>query len=561
MSIVKSLPTKDLKALVKAAGTDSKGLRKPALLAELTQLSEKKLNKLLVKAGIAVQASVEGSKDNGEEADKQPKPSKKEKVAKEPKQTKKELAAAAAPFFDPYVALDDDLTALEKQFDFAAMSLDKDEARISTGMLQYDLILGGGLVGGGWYTFFGPEQSCKSTTAMTVLAAIMKFTSFKGRGFLFDYEGSTDATYVENIMKAMGVQGDISDVFGLRDNEGEYSKVPRVRMYAPQSGEAFFDYVHKLIKKLPDKIKMGSEYYFVYKNTRENQQLCKGQYDKKYFKKYNKFKLLAENGDPQAIVLCDSFPAMLPAAQDEDEDSNALALQARMFSDGIKRVKGSFRRKRLIVLGVNQLRLKPMVKYGTPEYEPCGEALKFFSDVRLRNSGVSIPHGKGQLEEEPSIIVSGGTDQYRYIKTKAHKNKLSTPYLDATTRLCIKNANGDATGFCPTWDTYNYLLSTGQVQGNRAKMKFSEDMKMPLAGVKALTWMEFKMLIEGTPKEIKKLCKDLGVKPVRLRSWAFKQCGSGKGPALHHDYMRRKSIAKNSKVKKADDSDSSDEFD
>lgn len=870
MSIVASLPTKDLRLLVKTEGTETKGLKKADLEKILNGLKEKKLTKLMKEAGVEAPAVPE------------------------------------VPAFDAYASLDDDLNSLEKQFDFASMSLDKNESRISTGMLQYDLILGGGLVGGGWYTFFGPEQSCKSTTAMTVLAAIMKNQNFKGRGFLFDYEGSTDATYVENIMKAMGVKGDITDVFGLRDNEGEYMKLPRVRMYAPQSGEAFFDYVHKLIKKLPDKIKIGDGYYFVYDNTRENQKLCKGLYDKKYFKKYNKFKIAAEDGNPQAIILCDSFPAMLPEASDNDEDSNALALQARMFSDGMKRVKGAFRRKRLIVLGVNQLRLRPMVKYGclhgsvkvpmvdgrtltmrqivdgniegevwsyneqtkeieakrimdwhyngeveqksdwvkirsrcntqggfatvtvtqdhevltqhgwtkakdlvvgdtvytryestlngtlgefmsgvlsadsalvkdcatkahfrlrdeqnreyrdwkaeklqafdftewdgnclastrtfelsvqknlnadrdptkfkhtalslavmymddgtfddgirqrasisykrfkddkskmqeiadiyrefgmdpnitsdgslqftkddsallfelistfvpecmryklpsemhshfeefdlqytpasksagmeivelgegtdtqmrntgkydisvkdnknylvggaengiivhnSPEYEPCGEALKFFSDVRLRNSPVSIPHGKGQLEEEPSIIVDGGTDQYRYIKTKAHKNKLSTPYLDATTRLCIKNANGDATGFCHTWDTYQYLLATGQVGGNRAKMKFDKDLKMPLAGVKGLTWMEFKMLVEGTGAEIKKLCKDLGIKPVKIRQWAFKQCASGKGPRLHHDHMRSKSIVKNNKSKASDSSDSSDEFD
>lgn len=524
-AIVKSLSATDLRVAVKTADLYEKGMKKADLVEALSGLKPSKLNKILDAAGVEIPSEPE------------------------------------APAFDPYSALDDDLNSMEKQFDFASMSLDKGEPRISTGMLLYDLVLGGGLVGGGWYTFFGAEQSCKSTTSMTVLAAIMKQITFKGRGFLFDYEGSTDAQYVENIMRAMGVKGDISDVFGLRNEEGEYIKTPRVRMYAPQSGEAFFNYVHKLIKKLPDKIKIGDKYYFVYDNNRENQARCKGMYDKKYFKKYNKFKIEAPDGDPQAVILCDSFPAMLPEDCDNDEDSNALALQARMFSDGIKRIKGAFRRKRLIVLGVNQLRLRPMVKYGSPEYEPCGEALKFFSDVRLRNSAISIPHGKGHIEEEPSVIVDGGTDSYRYIKTKAHKNKLSTPYLECTTRLCIKNANGDATGFCHTWDTYQYLLATGQVGGNRAKMKFDADLKMPLAGIKGLTWMEFKMLVEGTNAEIKALCKELGIKPVKIREWCFKQCASGKGVHMYHEYMRAKSISKNKKSKKSDGSDDSDELD
>ena len=107
--------------------------------------------------------------------------------------------------------------------------------------------------------------------------------------------------------------------------------------------------------------------------------------------------------------------------------------------------------KRVTVVGMNQLRLAPMVKYGSPSYEPGGQALRFNSDVRIQVSSRANPHGKGQIDEEPSYDGEG-IDKYRYIHTKAIKNKLGTPYLEGMMRVWTEDSKGKARGFDIVWD-------------------------------------------------------------------------------------------------------------
>jgi len=495
-------------------------------------------------------------------------------MAKRKKSTSVE--EAEVPAFNPYSHIDAEIDSMEKKFRLSSMAIDKDEPRFSTGLLSLDVALAGGMLGGGWYTCFGGEQSCKSTTAMTILASIMGQKAFKGFASYFDYEGSSQADYIENIMHSMGVSGDVEKVFGVRDDvTGEWVVAPRVRYYAPDTGEKFFNYLSKMGKVLPDKVRMNGKWYFIYDNTKENQKALKGLYDKKYFTKTNRFRVPAEDGGIQAIVLTDSYPAMLPGIADEKEEGDkSLALQARMFSDGLKRVKGMMRSKRIVVLGVNQLRKVPMAMYGPSETEPCGDALKFYSDVRLRMSSVSIPHGKGMLEEEESVIADGN-DTYRYIKIRSHKNKLGgVPNQTITMRLVVENAEGDATGFCATWDAYQYLKMTGQVGGTRKKIKFLSgfdvtkrdkstgkektyhiDFKSPLDGV-TLTWTQFKTMIEGDRSDIRTLCDALNMKkPVLFRNFLRKQVATGKGYEYLVDFKRASNTNKKSAAVSDEDDD------
>jgi RecA/RadA recombinase len=465
---------------------------------------------------------------------------------------------AVIPDFNPYALMDSTLDSMEKKFSVNAMSIDKDEPRFSTGLLRLDLMLNGGLLGGGWYTFAGGEQSCKSTTAMTVLASIMSMAKFLGPAAYFDYEGSTQGDYIENIMHSMGVKQKIDNVFGVKDEDnGEWLIPPRVRYYAPSNGESFFNYLAKLEKELPDKVRIGKNWYYVYDHTVPNKKMLKGLYDVKYLTKANKLRVPAKDGSIQAIILVDSYPAMLPKqTEDKEEGDKSLGSQARMFADGLKRVKSQMRPKRVVVLGINQMRAIPMAMHGPTEDEPCGNSLKFFSDVRLRTSSVSLStagvQGKGSVEEEPSVRVDG-VDVYRYIKVRTFKNKLGgRPSSETMLRLVVQNAEGNATGFCQTWDTYQYLKSTGQIGGNRKKIKFLEGMSLelidrltgevktehysfdnPFAGI-SMSWLEFKTLVEGDKDLIKDMCIDYKLpKPVLLRTFVRRQMASGKGLELY----------------------------
>lgn len=254
-------------------------------------------------------------------------------------------------------------------------------------------------------------------------------------------------------------------------------------------------------------------------------------YDKNYFKKTGKYRVRAKDGNLQALVILDSYPAMLPEKQDVDDPGSAMAMQARMFSEQIKRVKGKLRAKRIAIVGVNQLRKAPMVAYGNPEYEPCGESLKFYSDVRLRmqprvlNAAPGITD-KGMILEEKSIAGGGGVDKYRMIHVRAHKNKLSVPNMEGWLRLWIEDGDGNARGFDPVWDTWRYLVDSGQATGKRNSIRLNikgKEIK------KVVSWAEFKMLIVGSKDQQKKIFEYLGVKPFDLRSWCVKDLHEGSG--------------------------------
>lgn len=508
----------------------------------------------MAKAPAPKKAPAKGKKAAAEEVEEKPKKAAKGKAAKAAEEPQK--------FFNPYANIDAEIDGMEKKFGLTSMSIAEKEDRFDTGLLCLNLQLAGGLLAGGWYTFFGGEQSCKTTTATAVLGSIIRQVNFIGRAAFFDYEGSFSADYAESMWKyaANGRPHTVSDVFGVKSEEGEWIVPPRIRYYAPSVGEDFFNYVAKLEKTLPDVLLIDGNFYYIYENTKANQKLTKGQYDKKYFSKFNMFKVPAPHGLPQAIVLTDSYPAMLPGKMDDkDEGTDGLASQARMFSEGIKRIKGAMKRKRIVVLGINQLRKIPMAMHGPTEDEPCGQALKFFSDARFRMTSISIPHGtvKGAMETEDSLSGEG-VDTYRYVRCKTFKNKLGgVQGATFDMRIRVADANGEASGFCRVHDCWQYLKATGQISGQRNKIKFGEG--TPFAG-KVVSFMELKALIDGDKELIKKGCAKLapGKKPLRIYEWCRNQIASGKGYKLYLETIKHTNTKKNEKAK-ADISDDLDD--
>lgn len=441
----------------------------------------------------------------------------------------------AAPGQLPGFNVDEVLDSIERKVGSGSMGLGgSNEGRMSTGMLVYDLILGGGITTG-WYTNFGKEQSCKSTSAMTFVAsAVAQAVPVIA---VFDYEGSTEPTYLQNLMNTMGVKATIQDVFGIRDRTGKYVKKPRVRYVAASTAETFFDYMFSLERQLPDKIYEGGEWWFVYEHTKENRKKLKDadiEYDKKKFSKHNKFYVPAPDGSLQALLIVDSYPAMLPERLQEEDASSGLGAVARMFSEQLPRVKGRMRKKRIAVIGVNQLRDAPMVRHGSPEYEPGGNAIKFNSDARIKHmaralsapgdakpgtdkAGKPIP-----FEVEKSVEFEGGKDTYRYISIKAEKNKLSQPYLGAFVRLWISDGEGNARGFDPVYDTLSYLRATGQISEKKKRKTMTLKMKGNEAE-KPMEWDEFKTLVLGSKEQVTAICRKVGMKPTFIRKQCFKQ--------------------------------------
>lgn len=116
------------------------------------------------------------------------------------------------------------------------------------------------------------------------------------------------------------------------------------------------------------------------------------------------------------VVVVDSVAALTPKAEIEGEMGDVhVGLQARLMSQALRKLTGNIKRSNCIVIFINQIRMKIGVMFGNPETTTGGNALKFYSSVRLdiRRTG-AIKKG--------DEIVGNET------KVKVVKNKVAPPF-------------------------------------------------------------------------------------------------------------------------------------
>lgn len=107
------------------------------------------------------------------------------------------------------------------------------------------------------------------------------------------------------------------------------------------------------------------------------------------------------------IIVLDSTAALLPKAEMEEEvGKQFMALQARMLSQAMRKLTPVVGKTKTVVIFINQTRQAVGVMYGNPTTTPGGEALKFYSSVRLnvrRTGGSDIKDGKDILGHRINI--------------------------------------------------------------------------------------------------------------------------------------------------------------
>jgi recombination protein RecA len=119
------------------------------------------------------------------------------------------------------------------------------------------------------------------------------------------------------------------------------------------------------------------------------------------------------------IVVIDSVAALTPKAEIEGEMGDQLpGLQARLMSQALRKLTANIKRTNTLVIFINQIRMKIGVMFGSPETTTGGNALKFYSSVRMdiRRTG-TIKRG--------DEVVGSET------KVKVVKNKVSPPFKEA----------------------------------------------------------------------------------------------------------------------------------
>ena len=127
---------------------------------------------------------------------------------------------------------------------------------------------------------------------------------------------------------------------------------------------------------------------------------------------------LVRSGAVDAIVV-DSVAALVPKQEIEGEMGDTfVGLQARLMSQALRKLAGTISKTNCVVIFINQLRMKIGVMYGNPETTTGGNALKFYSSVRLDVRRVEA-------------IKDGGNVVGNKTRVKVVKNKVAPPFREA----------------------------------------------------------------------------------------------------------------------------------
>jgi len=119
------------------------------------------------------------------------------------------------------------------------------------------------------------------------------------------------------------------------------------------------------------------------------------------------------------LVIIDSVAALVPRAEIEGEmGDHHVGLQARLMSQALRKITGNIQRSGATVVFINQIRMKIGVMFGSPETTTGGNALKFYSSVRLDIRRI------GSVKEGDEIT---GNET----RVKVVKNKVSPPFKQA----------------------------------------------------------------------------------------------------------------------------------
>lgn len=116
------------------------------------------------------------------------------------------------------------------------------------------------------------------------------------------------------------------------------------------------------------------------------------------------------------VIVIDSVAALVPRAEIEgDMGDSHMGLQARLMSQALRKLTGVINKSNTCVIFINQIRLKIGVMFGNPETTTGGNALKFYSTIRL--------------DIRRTETIKKGTEAYgNRVKVKVAKNKVAPPF-------------------------------------------------------------------------------------------------------------------------------------
>jgi len=119
------------------------------------------------------------------------------------------------------------------------------------------------------------------------------------------------------------------------------------------------------------------------------------------------------------VIVVDSVAALIPKAEIEGEMGDAqMGSQARLMSQAMRKLTGAVSKSKTVVIFINQIRMKIGVMFGNPETTTGGNALKFYSSVRIDIRRVNT------IKEAEQAIGN-------HVRAKVVKNKIAPPFREA----------------------------------------------------------------------------------------------------------------------------------
>jgi len=120
------------------------------------------------------------------------------------------------------------------------------------------------------------------------------------------------------------------------------------------------------------------------------------------------------------LIVVDSVAALVPAAEMQGEmGQQHVGLQARLMSQALRKLAGATSKSKTCLIFINQIRMKIGVMFGNPETTPGGNALKFYSSVRIDIRRVS------------TIKDAAGNAIGNRVRARVVKNKVAAPFQQA----------------------------------------------------------------------------------------------------------------------------------
>ena len=150
------------------------------------------------------------------------------------------------------------------------------------------------------------------------------------------------------------------------------------------------------------------------------------------------------------IIVVDSVAALTPQAEIEGEMGDShMGLQARLMSQALRKLTGILAKSRTTIIFINQIRMKIGVMFGNPETTTGGNALKFYSSVRMDIRRIES--------------ISKGSDEFigNRIRVKIVKNKVAPPFRKVELDLYFNEGLSYAGGILDGAVKCNLIEKTG----------------------------------------------------------------------------------------------------